>query len=228
MVQGKTEKVNYKVKKHIAKPEGEWVKVENTHEAIISVDDFAVVQHLMKADGRRSPDSGTPSPFMGLLFCGDCGQQMVRRVIRYKDTAKVYYICSTKNRGEGCSRHSIEESTLKEIVCESIRKFANSFLKEKELFDHAVQYETNFELSSTQSLNVFSRPAESAPFLNISLMSCSCFCMAASSSFPFCEKPLCRRSNSSFVTTPSRKSSYRPEQREGMRLRLWQELAGRF
>ena len=145
MVQGKTEKVNYKVKKHIAKPEGEWVKVENTHEAIISADDFAIVQHLMKADGRRSPDSGTPSPFMGLLFCGDCGQQMVRRVIRYKDTAKVYYICSTKNRGEGCSRHSIEESTLKEIVCESIRKFANSFLKEKELFDHAVQYETNFE-----------------------------------------------------------------------------------
>ena len=145
MVQGKTEKVNYKVKKHTAKPEGEWVKVENTHEAIVSADDFAVVQHLLKADGRRSPDSGTPSPFMGILFCGDCGQQMVRRVIRYKDTAKVYYICSTKNRGEGCSRHSIEESALKEIVCESARKFANSFLKEKELFDRAVQYETNFE-----------------------------------------------------------------------------------
>jgi len=145
MVQGKTEKVNYKVKKHTAKPEGEWVKVENTHEAIVSADDFAVVQHLLKADGRRSPDSGTPSPFMGILFCGDCGQQMVRRVIRYKDTAKVYYICSTKNRGEGCSRHSIEESALKEIVCESARKFANSFLKEKELFDRAMQYETNFE-----------------------------------------------------------------------------------
>ncbi len=145
MVQGKTEKVNYKVKKHTAKPEGEWVKVENTHEAIVSADDFAVVQHLLKADGRKSPDSGTPSPFMGILFCGDCGEQMVRRVIRYKDTAKVYYICSTKNRGEGCSRHSIEESVLKGIVCESIRKFANSFLKEKELFDRAVQYETNFE-----------------------------------------------------------------------------------
>lgn len=145
MVQGKTEKVNYKVKKHTAKPEREWVKVENTHEAIVSADDFAVVQNLLKADGRRSPDSGTPSPFMGILFCGDCGQQMVRRVIRYKDTAKVYYICSTKNRGEGCSRHSIEESALKEIVCESARKFANSFLKEKELFDRAMQYETNFE-----------------------------------------------------------------------------------
>lgn len=70
---------------------------------------------------------------------------MVRRVIRYKDTAKVYYICSTKNRGEGCSRHSIEENQLKEIVCQSVRTFANSFLKEKQLFDRAVQYETNFD-----------------------------------------------------------------------------------
>lgn len=145
MVQGKTEKVNYKVKKHTAKPEGEWVKVENTHEAIVSADDFAVVRHLLKADGRKSPESGTLNPFAGILFCGDCGQQMIRRVIRYKNAAKVYYICSTKNRGEGCSRHSIEVSALKEIVCESVRKFANSFLKEKELFDRAVQYETNFE-----------------------------------------------------------------------------------
>lgn len=148
MVQGKTEKVNYKVKKHTVKSEGEWIKVENTHEAVISADDFAIVQHLLKADGRKSPQSGTLNPFAGILFCGDCGQQMIRRVIRYKDTSKVYYICSTKNRGEGCSRHSIEESTLKEIVCECIRKFANSFLNEKELFDHAVQYETNFEAAA--------------------------------------------------------------------------------
>ena len=145
MVQGKTEKINYKVKKQTVKPEREWVIVENTHEAIISADDFDVVQCLLKADGRKSPGSGKPSPFMGILFCGDCGEQMVRRTTRYKDTSKVYYICSTKNRGEGCSRHSIEENMLKEIVCQSIRKFANSFLKEKELFDRAVQYETNFD-----------------------------------------------------------------------------------
>lgn len=145
MVQGKTEKINYKVKKYTEKPKQEWVKVEHTHEPIISADDFAVVQHLLKTDGRKSPQSGTPSPFMGILFCGDCGEQMVRRVIRYKDTAKVYYICSTKNRGEGCSRHSIEENQLKEIVCQSVRTFANSFLKEKQLFDRAVQYETNFD-----------------------------------------------------------------------------------
>lgn len=145
LVQGKTEKINYKVKKNTEKPKEEWVKVENTHEPIVSEDDFFIVQNLLKTDGRKSMDTGNASPFMGLLFCGDCGEQMVRRVNRYKDTVKVYYICSTKNRGDGCSRHSIEEQTLKDIVAESVRHYANTFLKEKQLFERSVQFETNFE-----------------------------------------------------------------------------------
>lgn len=112
MIQGKRERINYKVKKCVEKPREEWVRVENTHEPIISADDFRIVQNLLKADGRVSPKSGEVSPFMGLLFCGDCKEQMVRRVNRYKETSKTYYICSTKNRGEGCSRHSIEENVL--------------------------------------------------------------------------------------------------------------------
>ncbi len=145
LIQGKTEKINYKVKKNIIKPEQEWVKVENTHEAVVSKDDFMIVQHLLKTDSRKSPKTGKNNPFTGLLFCGDCGEQMVRRVIHYKGEEKVYYICSTKNRGEGCSRHSISENTLKEMAAESIRQFANSFLEEKRLFDKAVGCEANFE-----------------------------------------------------------------------------------
>ena len=40
MVQGKREKVNYKVDKILEKPESEWFKVEGTHEAIISKEDY--------------------------------------------------------------------------------------------------------------------------------------------------------------------------------------------
>ena len=57
MVQGKTEKINYKLKKSVEKPEKDWVKVENTHEQIISEDVFLVVQNLLKVDGRVSPVS---------------------------------------------------------------------------------------------------------------------------------------------------------------------------
>ncbi len=145
LVQGRTERVNYKVKKCVEKPKEEWIRVENTHEPIISADDFTIVQNLLKADGRISPEKKEISPFMGLLFCGDCREQMVRRVNRYKGTEKIYYICSTKNRGEGCSRHSIEETVLKELTGTAIRRYANDFLDQEQLFAQAKEREANLQ-----------------------------------------------------------------------------------
>lgn len=145
LVQGKTEKINYKVKKSIAKPETEWIRVENTHEPIISEDNFQIVQNLLQVDSRISPILEKNSLFSGLLFCGDCGEQMTRRVNRYKGKQKIYYICSTKNRGEGCTRHSILEDTLASLVMEAVKKYANCFLEEKILFEKSLELEANFE-----------------------------------------------------------------------------------
>lgn len=146
MVQGKTEKINHKVKKCVDKPLNEWIKVNDTHEAIISEDTFVAVSNILKADGRISPESESLNPFMGILFCGDCHEQMIRRINRYKGTSKTYYICSTKNRGEGCSRHSIEEETLKEIVSETLRTYVNTFIDEARLFEKARALETDFDV----------------------------------------------------------------------------------
>ena len=141
--QGKSQKINYKVKKSVEKPREEWVCVENTHEALISEDDFQIVQNLLKSDSRMGPSMEKSGLFAGLLFCGDCGEQMVRRIIRYKRKDKIYYICSTKNRGDGCTRHSIEEGTLKNLVESTVKKYANAFLEEKELFDRAREQEAD-------------------------------------------------------------------------------------
>lgn len=144
LIQGKTEKINYKLKKSVKKPKEEWIKVKNTHEPIISEDSFLIVQNLLKTDSRISPVTQKNSLFAGILFCGDCGEQMIRRINRYKDRQKVYYICSTKNRGEGCSRHSVEEEKLKKLVIEVMQKYANCFLEEKRIFETSLHLETNF------------------------------------------------------------------------------------
>ncbi len=145
LLQGKTEKINYKIKKNVEKPKEEWIRVESTHEPIISTSDFEIVQNLLRADGRISPEKGEVSPFMGLLFCGDCGEQMVRRTSRYRDSCKIYYICSTKNRGEGCSRHSIEESRLAELVETAVCSYVNALLQQEKLFQKARGQEANLE-----------------------------------------------------------------------------------
>lgn len=145
LLQGKTEKINYKIKRSVKKPKEEWVRVENVHEPIISQSDFKVVQNLLKTDGRISPESKKVSPFMGLLFCGDCREPMVRRRVRYKESDKLYYICSTKNRGEGCSRHSIEEKTLNSLVEVAVRRYANDFLEQQRLFERVKEKQADME-----------------------------------------------------------------------------------
>lgn len=121
MVQGRSEKVSYKVDKVLKKPEDEWIKVPGTHEAIICREDFLKVQRLLQVDTRAGKGKETPHMFAGLLFCGDCKEPMIRRVNRYKGREKIYYICSTRNRSEGCTRHSIAEEDLKRAVFEVIR-----------------------------------------------------------------------------------------------------------
>lgn len=144
MVQGKREKINYKLKKIVDKPKGEWIKVENTHEASVSKEQFLIVQNLLGTDSRISPATKKNSMFSGILFCGDCGEQMVRRINRYKGSQKVYYICSTKNRGDGCSRHSIQEELLKEMVWVLIRHYADCFMEEKRIFGKTSELEADF------------------------------------------------------------------------------------
>ena len=56
---------------------------------------------------------------------------MIRRINRYKNTQMVYYICSTKTRGEGCTRHSIPEDALKQLVLEMVTEICKLFLQGK-------------------------------------------------------------------------------------------------
>ncbi len=154
LVQGKTQKVNYKVKKSVKKPKEEWMRAENIHEPLVSKDDFQIVQNLLKSDSRLGPGMEKAGLFAGLLFCGDCGEQMVRRVNRYKEKKKVYYICSTKNRGKGCSRHSIEEEVLKGLVEKTVKKYTNTFLEGKALLNRAKEREEGFTAISVYNKEI--------------------------------------------------------------------------
>ncbi len=119
--QGKTEKVSVKVNKYCPKPREEWARVEHAHEAIVSLEDFERVQRLLSLDSRAGKGGDCAHMFSGLLFCGDCGEPMVRRSSRYKGKNKISFICSTRNKGKGCTRHSILEEELKEAVLAGLR-----------------------------------------------------------------------------------------------------------
>lgn len=145
MVQGKNEKVNHKVKRSIEKPKEEWVRVADTHEAIISAEDFGIVQKLLEVDSRASAGKVGSHMFTGYLFCGDCGEPMIRRVNRYKGTEKVYFICPTRNKGLGCTRHSIPEEELKQLVLRTLQQQIALFLDKSYVLAYIEDMEVHFD-----------------------------------------------------------------------------------
>ena len=145
LVQGKEEKVNYKVKKSVKKPEEEWTKVQDAHEAIVSKEDFEIVQDLLMIDTRAGGGDEKAHIYAGLLFCGDCMEPMIRRVNRYKGKETVSFICSTKNKSGECTRHTISEETLNHLVLTGLRTQVSLFLNKSRVLSSIEQMEVNFE-----------------------------------------------------------------------------------
>lgn len=81
MVQGKRQKINYKIKKIRDVEESGWIKVPNMHEAIIPQKLFDTVQEVLKLDTCASKGQQTVNLFSGMVRCGGCGQNMVRRTV---------------------------------------------------------------------------------------------------------------------------------------------------
>ena len=144
MVQGKTEKINYKLDQYREKPKEEWTRVEGTHEPIIAKEDFDYVQKLLPIECRGSREGRKVRIFSGLLFCGDCMAPMIRRVYRHKGTEKIQYICSTKNKGPGCTRHGILEGELKDIVLKGLQSQVLLLLDEEKVLSHIQGMEIDF------------------------------------------------------------------------------------
>ena len=71
-IHNKQSNISFKNKKKVRKPQEEWYRVENTHEAIISEEVFQKVQELI-ASRRRRQKNGTTQIFSGLVKCADCG-----------------------------------------------------------------------------------------------------------------------------------------------------------
>lgn len=123
LVQGKQTTPNHKVKVRQEVDEADWIRVENAHESLIDCVLFDIVQNLMGRDTRTSPNETQVFPLSGLVYCGDCGHPMVRKISRYTKKKKAddtqtygYFLCSEKCGKGGCSWHRIAEDDLMEAV----------------------------------------------------------------------------------------------------------------
>lgn len=117
LVQGKDTTPNYKVKKKVKKEEEKWCRAENAHEAIIPASDFQNVQELLQMDTRTGTAQEKVYDLSGVVRCGDCGGNMVRKTVPSGHKKFIYYVCGNHKADKAvCSSHSINAENLEESV----------------------------------------------------------------------------------------------------------------
>ena len=120
-VHNKQSSISFKNKKKVRKPQEEWFRVENTHEAIISDEVFRQVQEQI-ASRRRKCKSGTTQLFSGLIKCADCGWSLAYGENKQNKTPYGYYHCSKNGQGlRQCSMHYIRYDVLYAYVLSRVQ-----------------------------------------------------------------------------------------------------------
>ncbi|KJS20443.1 MAG: recombinase [Clostridiaceae bacterium BRH_c20a] len=127
--QGKRTTPNYKVKNRVDRPKEEWVRVDNAHEPIITMELFAIVNALLLHDTRIAPKEDKVYMFSGIVACGDCKDNMIRKTVPANGKKYYYFACSSnRNDKASCTMHNISEKSFTEAVLTAMNAHIQSVL----------------------------------------------------------------------------------------------------
>lgn len=122
LTQNQSKTVSYKVKKRVSVPKEEWIVVPNTHEPLISKEEFQMAQQIFST----RPSAQEPKEqhlLSGLVFCGGCGSPMTF----VKDGPRTYLVCSSSRRYPGsCKTHCIREDQVEQTLLDSLRELCKN------------------------------------------------------------------------------------------------------
>ncbi|MDP4180307.1 MAG: recombinase family protein [Bacillota bacterium] len=149
MVQHKSEKISYKVKKfHLIDHESHII-VENTHAPIISVDTFSLVQQIIQSKPvYKQVKNDKPHLLSGLLYCGLCGHRMT---FCKNSRGTSYVICSKYKRFTECQRNGINEKKLDEEIVSRLKTMAKKVLNKSKVINSIEIKKDNSQKNTTES-----------------------------------------------------------------------------
>lgn len=137
--------ISYKNKKRIRKSPSDWVRIENTHEAIISRDVFDRVQEQI-GTRRRSMKDQTTQIFAGLVKCADCGWSMRFATNKTVSRPYSYFTCSRYGQGLGqCSTHYIRYDVLYAYVLSRLQFWGQSIRQDEQAIINRLLQSSNRE-----------------------------------------------------------------------------------
>ena len=139
MVQHTHEKISYRGKKCRHIKEEEYFIVKNTHEPIISKEDFDTVQKMLK-DKSHTPNERNFDRFLlsGMMFCGKCNHTLGVSVKKTKSAPSLYTHCNhylRKGKVSGCTPNRLNYYLLEKDIIEFLNEIGEKFIRQYDLRD---------------------------------------------------------------------------------------------
>ena len=131
----RTTTISYKNKQRAERPESERFVVKNTHEALVTQEQWDIVQEVRQHKKRVPKHMDEPNIFSGLVFCADCGKPLVLHRASTMKRTEYNFKCYTygKKGKTVCTPHHIREFELKAVVLEDLRRVTHfARMKEKQ------------------------------------------------------------------------------------------------
>ena len=136
LLQGKTYRPNYKIRKPVARPQEEWFRKEDTHEAIIRQTDFDLVRGILDMDTHQSTGQESIYLFSGIVYCGNCHQSCNRKQTAKKNKNYSYYGCYLSNHTTCCKGFCINESYLEQTVLNTLHQYIKDLVDAKQMLSN--------------------------------------------------------------------------------------------
>lgn len=137
LVQGKSHSISYKNKKKKKVAPDDWVKIPNTHEAIIDKQTWESAQIRLKSRVRISKSHNTISPLSGKVKCAVCGKPMKRNVYYNKAKTIQYYglqCASYKTGAMNCpNTKNISGKLLEQKVIDELNNIISQYCQADEI-----------------------------------------------------------------------------------------------
>lgn len=122
MVSQKSKPTSFKNRTPIKLPEEEYVVVCNTHEPLVTEDEFDIAQKIFRIKKRWNKHN-FENIFSGLLKCSDCGAGLVLHSPVRNGVVHHSYVCNRyRQRSKYCTIHSIRYDEIYRIVLEGIQE----------------------------------------------------------------------------------------------------------
>ena len=134
--------ISYKNKTRIDRPESEQCLVKNTHQPLITQEQWEIVQEVRQHKKRTAKHMDEPNVFSGLVFCADCGKPMVLHRASTMKKVEYNFKCYTygKKGKTACTAHHIRECELTQIVLDDLCRVTHfARMKERQFAAHINQ-----------------------------------------------------------------------------------------